>query len=446
MRVPLKFGDQVLTEVICARAHIAIEDESGTVAQGWGETPLSVGWVWPSQLDYQYRQDALLEFCQTLARDLGDFSHQNPSSSSLELGFDFIQQRLPSLRHAFNQSRSSDQALPLLASLVCFSAFDLAIHDAFGNLHQLPTWQTYGRQFIQRDLASLLPGTTQFENQYPDAFIQLPSKPTLPVWHLVGGLDPIEPDELTGNEPTDDYPILLRDWIRRDGLTCLKIKLRGNDWDWDFDRLIKIGQIADQESVEWLTTDFNCTVTDPAYVNSMLDQIAQDHPLIFQKILYVEQPFPHDLTSHQIDVHSVASRKPLLMDESAHDWQFVQLGRELGWNGVALKTCKTQTGAILSLCFAKAHQMHVMVQDLTNPMLAQISHFQLASHANTMMGIESNGMQFYPDASLPEQAIHPGLYRRSNGILDGSTLGASGMGYCIDAIERTLPDPVMVAD
>ncbi len=65
-------------------------------------------------------------------------------------------------------------------------------------------------------------------------------------------------------------------------------------------------------------------------------------------LLYVEQPFPYDLEAHRIDVHSVSARKPLFMDESAHDWRFVRLGRELGWSGVALKTCKTQTGALLS--------------------------------------------------------------------------------------------------
>ena len=90
-------------------------------------------------------------------------------------------------------------------------------------------------------------------------------------------------------------------------------------------------------------------------------------------LLYVEQPFPYDLEAHRIDVHSVSARKPLFMDESAHDWRFVRLGRELGWSGVALKTCKTQTGALLSLCWAKAHGMTLMVQDLSNPMLAQIS-------------------------------------------------------------------------
>ena len=125
-------------------------------------------------------------------------------------------------------------------------------------------------------------------------------------------------------------------------------------------------------------------------------------------ILYVEQPFPYDLETHRIDVHAVSARKPLFMDESAHDWRLIRLGRSLGWTGVALKTCKTQTGALLSLCWAKAHGMTLMVQDLTNPMLAQIPHVLLAAHAGTIMGVETNGMQFYPDASRPRGRRPPG--------------------------------------
>jgi hypothetical protein len=157
----------------------------------------------------------------------------------------------------------------------------------------------------------------------------------------------------------------------------------------------------------------------------------------------VEQPFPYDLEAHPIDVHSLSARKPLFMDESAHDWRFVKMGRELGWTGVALKTCKTQTGAILSLCWARAHGMTLMVQDLTNPMLAQIPHVLLAAHAGTIMGVESNAMQFYPAASAPEEAVHPGLYRRRNGVLDWSTLDEVGYGYREGDIERKLPNPVV---
>jgi hypothetical protein len=181
-------------------------------------------------------------------------------------------------------------------------------------------------------------------------------------------------------------------------------------------------------------------VHDPEYVNEILDRVRDEHPRIYGMLLYVEQPFPYELEEHQIDVHSVAARKPLFMDESAHDWHLIKLGRSLGWNGVALKTCKTQTGALLSLCWAKAHGMGLMVQDLSNPMLAQVPHLLLAAHAGTIMGVESNGMQFFPEASKPEAKIHPGIYTRKEGTLDISTLGKTGFGYRVDEIERELKE------
>jgi L-alanine-DL-glutamate epimerase-like enolase superfamily enzyme len=261
------------------------------------------------------------------------------------------------------------------------------------------------------------------------------------VWHLVGGLDPLDESELTGNEPDDGYPVLLRDWIRTDGLRCLKIKLRGNDAAWDYERVVRVGQIAIKEGCDWLSADFNCTVTDPAYVTEILDRLMIEHPRIYGMTLYIEQPFPYDLDANRIDVRSVSARKPLFLDESAHDWRFVELGRELGWTGVALKTCKTLTGALLSLCWARAHGMTLMVQDLTNPMLAQIPHVLLAAHAGTIMGVESNAMQFYPDASAPEARVHPGLYCRRGGVLDLRTLGNTGFGYRVEEIGRELPEP-----
>jgi hypothetical protein len=75
-------------------------------------------------------------------------------------------------------------------------------------------------------------------------------------------------------------------------------------------------------------------------------------------------------------------------------------------------------------------------------MLAQIPHVLLASHAGTIMGVESNAMQFYPEASAPEREVHPGLYRRRHGILNLKSLGPTGFGYRLDEIDRALPDPV----
>jgi len=442
-RVPLKFGPETLTSVTCARARVTVESADGRRADGWGETPLSVQWVWPSSASYEQRHEALKAFCLRLAEAWAAFE---ASGHAMEVGCAFLRERLGNLLSTFNASRAGER-MPHLAALVCCSAFDIALHDAYGVLHGRPTYATYNAEFLNADLAAWLTpadgADVSFAGRFPDDFLLADRPSRLPAWHLVGGKDLIDPSQLTGEEPDDGYPVLLRDWIRRDGLKCLKVKLRGNDPAWDYDRLLAVGQIAAEEGADWLTSDFNCTVTDPAYVNEILDRLLIEHPRIYGMILYVEQPFPYDLEDHQIDVHSVSARKPLFMDESAHDWRLVRLGRFLGWTGVALKTCKTQTGALLSLCWAKAHGMTLMVQDLTNPMLAQVPHCLLAAHAGTIMGVETNAMQFYPDASLPEAAVHPGLYTRRDGCVDLSTIAGPGFGYGLDRIERDLPAPAI---
>ncbi len=447
-RVPLKFGPEVTTEVTCARVRMTVEDRRGRRAQGWGETPLSVQWVWPSTLGYEERNQVLRSLCLRIGRawlaTSAGFAHP------LELGHRFLQDDLPKLASAHNDAeRAGTEHVPWLGALVCASAFDLALHDAFGVVNELPIFDTYNSQYVSSDLSGFLEpaqgADVTFQGRFPEEFLVRPRLERVPAWHLIGGKDPIDEGELTGAEPDDGYPVLLRDWIRRDGLRCLKVKLRGDDAAWDYERLEKVGEIAVRDGVDWLTADFNCTVGDPAYVNAILDRLVREHPRYYGMLLYVEQPFPYDLEAHKIDVHSVSARKPLFMDESAHDWRFVRLGRELGWSGVALKTCKTLTGAILALCWAKAHGMTLMVQDLSNPMLAQVSHVLLAAHTGTIMGVESNGMQFYPEASHPEAAIHPGLFRRRAGCLDLSSVRGPGLGYRVEEIKRELPAPAFTA-
>ena len=455
-RVPLKFGAGVVTHVTCARVRLRVRNAAGQEADGWGETPLSVQWVWPSALAYEIRERALNDFSVTLA---GAWAEHAVSGHPMEVGHAFLEQRLPALLAAFNRERAArgeaggDESMPYLAALVCCSAFDIALHDAYGVLNGVPVYETYNARYMNADLGRYLSpaeGTNvSFAGRYPEDFLVRAAPRRLAAWHLVGGVDPLDESELTGSEPDDGYPVLLRDWIRRDGLNCLKVKLRGNDAAWDYARLVKVGQIAVEEGADWLTTDFNCTVTDPAYVNDILDRLVAEQPRIYGMILYVEQPFPYELEENPIDVHSVSARKPLFMDESAHDWHLVKLGRSLGWTGVALKTCKTQTGALLSLCWAKAHGMTLMVQDLTNPMLAQVPHVLLAAHAGTIMGVETNAMQFYPEASRPEAQAHPGLYVRRGGMVDLSTLRGPGFGYgrAADAaaVGRELPEPAVTA-
>lgn len=442
-RVPLIFGKETLTEVICARVAMRVEDGEGKSAIGWGETPLNVQWVWPSERPYLQRYQHVVSFTRKISHLYKNFDVRG---HPIEIGYSFIEQILPRALKQFNSS-SMTEPMPRLAGLVCCSPFDIALHDAYGKLHQLPVYSTYNREFMNYDLAEFITPAIDkdisFHNVYPQHYLSFPLPKKILAWHLVEGLDWLEEEEVT-KRITDGYPCSLREWIRRDGLKCLKIKLRGNDAEWDYQRIIRVGNIAIEENVWWLSVDFNCTVCDVKYVVEILDRLMKEHPRIYGMILYIEQPFPYELEEFPIDARPVSARKPLFMDESAHDWRVVLRGRELGWSGVALKTCKTQTGALLSLCWAKAHGLLLMVQDLTNPMLAQIPHVLLGAHAGTIMGIESNGMQFYPEASSSEAKIHPGLYKRVDGCLDLSTLEGGGFGMRVEEVNRELPSPDVV--
>src|ERR1017187_8829012 len=157
--------------------------------------------------------------------------------------------------------------MPWLAGLVCCSPFDLAVHDAYGQLHGCPTYETYHAGFMNRDLSCYLQPALQcdisFQGKYPEDFLIAHRPDSLVAWHLVGGLDLLEESELTGQEPNDGYHVLLEDWIERDGLKRRKVKLRGNDADWDYVRLVKVVSIGLTNGLDWLSPYFNCPLTDP---------------------------------------------------------------------------------------------------------------------------------------------------------------------------------------
>jgi L-alanine-DL-glutamate epimerase-like enolase superfamily enzyme len=440
-RVPLKFGHDTLTEVVCARVRLTVARADGRRGEGWGETPLSVQWVWPSNLSYAVRLRALEEFCDLLTEAYAQFPARG---HAMEIGHDFLEAVLPRLLATFNESLPTGVRLPKLAALVCASAFDLALHDAYGVANEVPTYLTYERPWMNHDLSAYLTPAedapaVSFAGKYPADFFRRPAPTDLLAWHLVGGLDFLTVAEAGSARLADGHPTSLDEWIERDGLKALKVKLRGNDAAWDFNRLRAVAAVGLPRGVELFTADFNCTVTDPAYVTGVLDRVQAELPALWSRLSYVEQPFPYELAAHPIDVRSVSARCPLFLDESAHDWRVVRLGRSLGWNGVALKTCKTQTGALLSLCWAQAHGMQLMVQDLTNPMLAQLTHLLLAAHAPTIAGVETNGMQFYPAASAAEASVHPEAYRRRDGRVGFATLRGPGFGYAGAEVARNLP-------
>ena len=75
----------------------------------------------------------------------------------MEVGHHFLEMVLPHLASTFNRSkRMGEDSVPWLAALVCNSPFDLALHDAYGVLHGVPTYETYNDQYMNLDLSHFL--------------------------------------------------------------------------------------------------------------------------------------------------------------------------------------------------------------------------------------------------------------------------------------------------
>ena len=105
-----------------------------------------------------------------------------PGSSGhpLEVGHAFLQERLPALVERINRGREPAARMPRLAALVCASAFDLALHDAFGVLHGVPAYATYNRRYLNHDLSRYLTPAAgsgvSFAGTYPEDFLRAPPR------------------------------------------------------------------------------------------------------------------------------------------------------------------------------------------------------------------------------------------------------------------------------
>src|SRR4051794_28102045 len=122
----------------------------------------------------------------------------------------------------------------------------------------------------------------------------------MPVYHLVGALDPLDAGDMI--QPVGDgLPETLGEWIERDGLTHLKIKLNGDDRAWDVDRVLGVDCVATETrpAAAWqYSLDFNERCPNVDYLLDVLRIVNDRRPAAFERIQYVEQPTARDLKSN----------------------------------------------------------------------------------------------------------------------------------------------------
>ncbi len=434
-RAPYKFGGRVVDKVTLLNVRCRVTTRNGRSARGFGSMTMGNMWAFPSKtMSYETTLGAMKELAgriERLVRSCTEIGHPLDLAYVLEPGF---------LKAAADVSgaRKLDEPIPKLCTLVVASPFDAAIHDAFGKVHGRNVYATYGPDLMTHDVAHYL--GPDFRGDRLDAALLAKRQEKIPLFHSVGGLDPLEARDV--EKPLrDGLPETLPEWIERNGLVRIKIKLSGDDLKWDVERTLAIDRVAAGAQAkrgvrDWAyCLDFNERCPNVDYVLEALRQIRAGAPDGFTRILYVEQPTARDLKANRQNVmHQAAKLRPVVIDESLTDLESLLLAREMGYTGVALKACKGQSHAVLMAAAARKYKMFLCVQDLTCPGASLIHSVGISAHVPAVAGIEANARQYVPAANAPWQTRFPGIFTVTDGYMRTADIGGPGLGIPDDMI------------
>lgn len=429
-RTPIKFGGRVVSNATLFNVDVDVETNDGRSATGHGSMPMGNAWGWPSQVESGERtlnaMNALGKQAALLTEQYSGGGHPIEIMHDLQLLFANSAAEL-------EQSMGLLEPIPKLAQLVSTSPIDAAVNDAYGKALSLNSYNLLGPEFMNRDLGQFLDG--DMSGLFLDQFTLRQPKEHMPLYHLVGALDPLT-DEDISTPLNDGVPETLGDWINADGLTHLKIKLAGDDLQWDVQRVIDIDRVSTTAQQSrgcqqwWYSTDFNEKCKDVQYVLDFLTELQSRAPQAFERIQYIEQPTHRDLKNHPSSgMHQAAKIKPVVIDESLIDFESLLLAREQGYSGVALKACKGHGEALIMGAAAQHYNLFLCVQDLTCVGASFLHSASLAARIPTIMAIEGNGRQYCPFGNQPWDAKFPSMFDISDGTVGTHCLTGPGLGY-----------------
>jgi L-alanine-DL-glutamate epimerase-like enolase superfamily enzyme len=422
-RTPYKFGGVEVDRVTLLNVHCTVRNRAGRTARGFGSMPMGNVWAFPSRtLPYDKTLAAMRALAERIAVLTGDYKeYGHPIDINTALEPEYVK-----------AAAQLDLEIPKLCTLVTASPFDAAIHDAFGKLHNRSCYRTYGPDLMANDLSHYL--GSDFKGEYLDRYINKEPAPFMPIYHSVGASDPITADDIV-HRIGDGLPETLPEWILRDGITNIKIKLNGDDLKWDVDRVVRIDSAAEATQkkrglAKWVySLDFNERCPNVEYLLNFVRDLNGKAPAAFSRIQYIEQPTKRDLKADRTNVmHEAAKLKPVVIDESLTGLDMLLLARDIGYTGVALKACKGQSQAMLMAAAGQKYKMFLCVQDLTCPGASLIQSAGIAAHVPGNAGIEANSREYVPIANKRWEAKFPGIFVIKDGRMRTSTLTGNGLG------------------
>jgi L-alanine-DL-glutamate epimerase-like enolase superfamily enzyme len=427
-RAPYKFGGRLVDRVTLLNVRCTVRTVGGRVARGFGSMPLGNMWAFPSRaMSYDTTLGAMKALAERIAKLTADYKE---TGHPIDINWALEPEYLKAADEVSRQLKLTE-AIPKLCTLVTASPFDAAIHDAFGKAHRLNCYHTYGPDFMAHDLSHYL--GPQFKGEFLDRYVMKEPLPRISLYHSVGGADPLVESDIT-RRIIDGLPETLAEWIGYNGITHVKIKLSGEDFDWDVNRTLSIARVTAETQKKrgisrWVyCLDFNERCPNVAYLLDFLRLVKEKTPDGFNRIQYIEQPTARDLKANRSNVmHEAAKLRPVVIDESLTDLESLMLARDMGYTGAALKACKGQSQALLMAAAAQKHKMFLCVQDLTCPGASLIHSAGLASHVPGVAAIEANARQYVPEANKAWEKRFPGIFIVKEGTMETRLLNKPGL-------------------
>ena len=429
-RAPLKFGGRVVSTTDLMNVEVIVETRGAKHKTGFGSMPVGNVWAWPSStLAPPATEQVMKRFLEEVIQVANEYpAYGHPIDLVYQISGEYEQLG----KQLCTQMHQSEE-IPKLAQLVAASPFDAALHDAYGKVNEQNSYNVLSSEYMTHDLSQYLDDS--FAGEFLDQYTSRTPKQSMPLYHLVGALDPLSEEDVK-SRIDDGLPETLGEWIAADGLTHMKIKLSGDNLEWDLNRVFAIDRIATEAQQkrncsEWYySCDFNEKCESVDYILEFLNKISASSAETYKRIQYVEQPTHRDLAANpQNKMHEAAKLKPIVIDESLVDYEALLLSRELGYSGVALKACKGQTEALLMGAAAQKFGLFLCVQDLTCPGASFLHSASIASRIPTVSAIEGNGRQYCPAPNKKWAKRYPGMFEISDGTVETGLLVNNGLGY-----------------
>jgi hypothetical protein len=226
------------------------------------------------------------------------------------------------------------------------------------------------------------------------------------------------------------------------GARYFKLKLNG-DPQHDADRLTRIGkELATLPYDYRVTLDANEQYADLAGLSALVDRLDRDAALrpIAQKLLYIEQPMPRDIT-RQSPLGALA-RRDFIVDEADDSYDAFPVARTLGYRGISSKSCKGIYKSVINATRAAkwsagGEKCFIAGEDLTCQAGLAVQQDLALGALIGVTHAERNGHHYvdgFGDTPTTEAeaflTAHPDLYARDGGkvrlaIHDGDLLTGS---------------------